>query len=191
MFVTRPIRMPAAQCRLFVLIAAGLICSLEAAADPIWDFSATLGNGGTVTGTFTSNPGVTAISSFSFDLTNAGLPNTLSPGNYILNNSDAYVTAVFAPGDFQIEQSAPTNFDTILNLDFNSVPGSLGFSSLLQYPNFTGANANFLGIFSSGSAVAAPVTTPEPATLILIGSGLLAILFVEQLRRIRRTDGGS
>jgi hypothetical protein len=139
-------------------------------ASTIYDFSGTLTDGASVTGTFTYNPANDTISSFSFDLPT--LPNPVST----ITSANGYV-AVISSTLFQfIEDGA--SYDEYLTLDFNSLPGAVSTSlgGLIQYPSAYGSAADYSATFSSGSATLAATPLPPSWTMLLgslIGFGLL------------------
>ncbi len=71
----------------------------------------------------------------------------------------------------------------VLNLLFNSLPGSINAqqSSLLQAPNVSGSNWDYIGTITTGQAV-----TPEPTNSLLLGAGLTMLVFLRRVTGSRR-----
>jgi hypothetical protein len=143
-----------------------------------YDFSGTLGNGGIVSGSITGSPN--NITAFTFYLPTS-FPN--APPNFEMDQTNTFIGYI-GPTYFQFEEDAGGYAD-ILNLQFSGLPGTLEFSSLIQYPDIYGAEADYEELFQTGS-IELPTTTPLPATLPLFAGGLG---FVGYLARRRKKHG--
>jgi hypothetical protein len=76
---------------------------------------------------------------------------------------------MFSPTYLHFERDSPSTA-TIMNLQFSSLPGTLGLSSISQYPNYTGAKVEYQAFFQSGSANLTPVPGP------IVGAGLPGLI---------------
>ena len=151
-----------------LLVAAALVPG-SASAQVVFNVSGTFNDGGTLSGTFTTDNGLTALLSTSL---------TVSGGSLGLNgvtfNDNSYIAAgtVNLPNSFYLY--APSTVDKSLSLFFAS-PLTLSGATL------TGASTNyqqFVGsrTLVSGSVVGTAVgAVPEPASwaLVIGGFGLL------------------
>ncbi|MGH9486411.1 MAG: hypothetical protein ACRD04_02320 [Terriglobales bacterium] len=169
---------------LFCLPALVAVLAVAAAAAPItYNVNFQSVAGVQFSGTLTVNG--SSISSFNFDLSNAaGKLSDLGnqPGytffqpvlgtSYALNSSEpAAASVVSSPTDFFFIDGTTPGFTTQLELDFNSLPGSLnGYDSVLGQTNSSG-EWQYYDILSGAAVVA----TPEPPTWTLAGFGMLLL----------------
>jgi hypothetical protein len=161
------------------VIAAQIWSASPTLANPVtYDLTGTLSDGGTVAGTFTVDAG--SLTAYDFTLPTT-LPDPVSHEIVLTNSFPAtsFISLAALPqiqiGNYYYDSG--TYFYTVLNLQLNSlpvdsVPTSLGFSSLLQAPLF-GSNWDYIGFFQSGTITLADTVAavPEPSTwaMLLLG----------------------
>jgi len=61
-----------------------------------------------------------------------------------------YCGEYFSPTYLHFERDSPSTA-TIMNLQFSSIPGTLGFSSISQYPNYNGAQVEYQAFFKAAA----------------------------------------
>jgi hypothetical protein len=148
--------------------------AVQASANIVYGFSGvTFSDGGTLTGTFTTNDARTSL--LDYDITTSA--NTNIGFHYTPGTSSSGSTSL----PFIIVLNTPPALDHILEVTFNSPLAATGgtikigdFDSFEQGPMAAGVRRTI----TAGSAVA----VPEPSTLALFGIGALGLL---GLRRIR------
>jgi len=147
------------------LVAASQVWDIRPTlADPTtYDFSGTISGGGQVTGNFTLDD--SSITTFQFNLPTLPYP---SPQPYEMDQTNTYAL-MFSPTYLHFERDSPSTA-TIMNLQFSSIPGTLAFSSISQYPNYNGAQVEYQAFFQSGSANLTPVPGP------VMGAGLPGLI---------------
>jgi hypothetical protein len=177
------------------IIAAQIWSTSPTLADPVtYDLSGTLSDGGTVTGTFTVNDG--SLTAYDFTLPTT-LPDPVSHEIALTNSFPAtsFISVATLPqiqiGNYYDDSG--TYYYTVLNLQLNSlpvdsVPTSLGFSSLLQAPLFGSSNWDYEGIFQSGTITLADTVAavPEASTWAMTILGFFGIGLIAY----RRKQGG-
>lgn len=166
------------RCSWFVgAVAAGFVFAGAGAASATTYNLSGLVNGSPITGTFDYNGSI--ITNYTFYLPSS-FPNP--PAGNEMDQTNSFI-GVISSTYFQFERDYGGYAD-ILNLQFNAIPGTLGFSSLVQYPDLPGANADYIAFITSGVA-AAPATTPLPASGFLFLGGLAAVCSLLLARRVR------
>jgi hypothetical protein len=130
-----------------------------ASADITWTLeNVTFDNGAAVTGSFTTNDAVTAIDSFAITITGAG---SFTPVGMV----DSYL-----PGVIGIFSSGFADYvDLYLASDMTGAGGIIPITSGFICP---GCGTLLLG---PGPEVDGAAVVPEPASLLLFGSGLLGV----------------
>lgn len=151
----------------FLLALAGSFAALHASANIVYTFSGvTLSDGGTLTGTFTTNNAINSL--VDYDITTSG-------------GSGFHYTTVTAPISFS---SLPTilvvetaSLSHLLQVTFNGGLTALGapiligmFDSFEQDPS--GAHRQIV----AGAAIVRPTTVPEPSTIALVSISVLGLL---------------
>lgn len=152
-----------------LLAAVGMVLSLAAnPASANIDFTlsgATLSDGGTLTGTFTTNDAITAL--LDYDLTTAGGALTgfeYTPATAPMNFSSL-------PSIIVVETTA---LDHILQVTFQGGLTATGAPILVgQFDSFEQVNGQHREVTAGAAAVAA---VPEPSTMALLAIGALGLL---------------
>jgi len=163
------------------LVAAQLLWIASAQATLISDvrnIGATLSAG---------SPTYTSTALTSFDLTDDGVPGSATVNwasvTFTMWDADGKSDAVSAllAGDVLFGGSNPVGFSAFGGLVSGAVISSLNVSGVLSYTlsYLAGTSSVFV---SQGSLVADVTSVPEPGTLLLLGSGLLAIGFRSRRR---------
>jgi hypothetical protein len=166
--------------RLLSLVGVVLFLATgQASANIVYTFSGvTFDDGGTLTGTFTTNDAITAL--VDFDI-------TTSPGAGGLGFTYTPLTAASGSTSlpFIIVLSTPT-LDEILQVTFNGGLTATGAPITIgEFDSFEQADPDARRDIVAGSAIVAPVTVPEPSTLALLATtGVLGVL--TSLRRRRQ-----
>jgi hypothetical protein len=151
----------------FLLALAGSFAAGHASATILYTFSgATFSDGGTLTGTFTTNDAMNAL--VDFDVTTSG-------GSLVGFHYTTGVAVSFSslPGILVLETPSLTH---LLQVTFSGLtalggPIKIGtFDSFEQDP--TGAHRQIV----AGAVVVRPATVPEPSTIALVSISLLGLL---------------
>ena len=159
-----------------VLLLVGMVLFLtagQASANILFTFSGvTFNDGGTLTGTFTTNDAITAL--IGFDITTsagAGIGFHYTPAT--AGSSSTSLPSI-------IVVSTPT-LDNILQVTFSGLT-ALGAPILIgafdSFEQTLSARRNII----AGSAIVAR-TVPEPSTIALLGMGVLGLLASVRRRR--------
>jgi hypothetical protein len=165
-----------------ITVAAGTVMlaavPLPARADVIWTLSGvTFLDGGTVTGTFTTdNTGIL----LTWDLTTAG--GTLLPGETYDSGTGSVIPAA-APPDTVGFEVLSDDASQYLELQFFGTLVAAN-SPVTDYEalEFNAAATIDRFNFLVGEAIATPEPMPEPASLALLGAGLVALAMVGRHR---------
>ena len=142
-----------------------------------WSFEVTFSDGGTLTGTFTTNDAFNAL--LDFDITTspgAGIGFTYTPVT-------AGSSSTSLPFIIVLSSATP---EEILQVTFAGGLTATGAPILIgTFDSFEQAGPNARRDIVAGSAVVAPITVPEPSTLVLLATtGVLGVL--TSLRRRRQ-----
>jgi len=153
-----------------LLAAAG-----SASADIIWKFNGvTFSDGGTLSGTFTTND--TLDSLLGFDLLTSGGASVgfhYTPGTA---NSLSSLPAILV--------LEPASLDHILQVTFLGGLSALGATITIgQFDSFEQIGSVHREI--TAGSVAPATAVPEPATLLLLGAGLIGLFFQGRRRNQR------
>jgi hypothetical protein len=131
-----------------------------------------------------------ALAGTSFDLTDDGVPGSATVNwarvSFSLMDLDGRSDDVYAffTGDMLTGESNPYGFTGFGGLVSGTVVGALNLSGMLDYTlAFAAGAAGSWVTVTKGSLVADVTSVPEPATMSLLGAGLLAAW----LGRRRRT----
>ena len=167
--------------RLLSLVGVVLFLATgQASANIVYTFSGvTFDDGGTLTGTFTTDDAITAL--VDFDI-------TTSPGAGGLGFTYTPLTAASGSTSlpFILVLSTPA-LDEILQVTFvGSGLTATGAPIMIgTFSSFEQADPDARRDIVAGSAIVAPVTVPEPSTLVLLATtGVLGVL--TSLRRRRQ-----
>src|SRR4029453_1236789 len=157
-----------------LFLAAG-----QASANIVYTFSGgEFDDGGTLTGTFSTNDAITAL--VDFDI-------TTSPGAGGLGFNYTPLTAASGSTSlpFIVVVSTPA-LDEILQVTFNGGLTATGAPITIgAFDSFEQADPDARRDIVAGSAIVAPITVPEPSTLVLLATtGVLGVL--TSLRRRRQ-----
>ena len=146
----------------------------QASANIIYTFSGvTFDDGGTLTGTFTTNDTFNSLIDFNI---------TTSPGagglgfHYTLGTSDSSSTSL--PSIIVV--NTPPLLDNILQVTFSSLTAA---GSPILLGNFDSFEQHLTArrVITGGEAIVA-AAVPEPSTLSMAGLGLLGIFFLRRRR---------
>jgi hypothetical protein len=154
-----------------VLAVTTFVAVPNALADQIFNLSdVTLQYGGTLSGTFSTNNALTSVTSYDIVASaGAGSPgftfvgDTYTPG-------DSSITVNLVNNVFQVTEGGGTY---VLRLVFSAnlsstVTVALATGSSYEYENVAGSRS-----VTAGSVVPASAATPEPSSLVLLGTGAL------------------
>ena len=159
-----------------LLVATALVLSLgvvEARADHVFTLSGvTFDDGGTATGTFTTNDALSSL--VSFDITTS--PGTNIGFEYTPVTADSSSTAL----PFILVLNTPPALDNILELTFTNLSAAGAPITISTNDSFE-QTLNARRVVVSGQVVAAAV--PEPSSLVMGGIATLAALGIWARRR--------
>jgi hypothetical protein len=156
---------------MFLVLAAS-----QASADILYTFSGvTFDDGGTLTGTFTTNDAITSL--LDFDITTSagtGIGFHYTPGT--ANSSSTSLPSILV-------LDTPT-LDNILQVTFSGGLTALGASIMIgTFDSFEQTTAPARRDITAGSVVATTSAVPEPSTIILLGIGGMGLLNLRPRRR--------
>ena len=164
-----------------IFVLALSLAAGQASANILFSFAGvTFDDGGTLTGTFTTNDAITSLLNYNI---------TTSPGIGIGFN----YTPVTAPVNFSslpsiIVVETPA-LDHLLEVTFNGGLTALGAPILLgTFDSFEQGTAGARRVITAGEAIPTP-TVPEPGTLALLSTGLAGLLGFGWRRQRQHTYG--
>ena len=161
-----------------LLSAVGLVLFLtagQASANIIYTFSGvTFDDGGTLTGTFTTDDAITAL--IGFDITTSagtGIGFHYTPAT--VGSSSTSLPAIIV--------LSTATLDNLLQVTFSGGLKALGAPILIgTFDSFEQGTSPARRDIIAGSAIVAP-TAPEPSTIALLGLGLLGLVAFVRRRR--------
>jgi hypothetical protein len=158
---------------LLFLLAAG-----PASANVIFTFSGvTFDDGGTLTGTFTTNDALDTL--IDFDITTSGANGF----HYTSGTSDG-ITSTSLP--FILVANTPPLFDNIIQITFSGGLTPTGAPITIDpFDSFEDTTGSGSRDITAGSVIVA-TTVPEPSTIALFGVGVLALAVLLAVRRRRK-----
>ena len=157
-----------------------LLTSLAARADTVFNLSGTLSNGGVLSGTFTVNTVAGTVDSLNAVYT-LGAQSTQFSSILDQRPADVDYLVISNNGDYRFDLFLPPS----------SLIGYSGGLCTANTPCGTYNETSYVAMFSTvffltnGSATAVPPTaaaTPEPSSLVLLGTGILGVLGVMKRR---------